>query len=49
MTDIAITKRKESAQPIRSPTSVCGVLLASVGRQRLCTPLRSLLARGDEQ
>jgi hypothetical protein len=28
--------------------SVYAVLLSSVGRQRLCTPLRSLLARGDE-
>jgi hypothetical protein len=28
--------------------SVYAVLLSSVGRQRFCTPLRSVLAGGDE-
>jgi hypothetical protein len=37
-----------AVQP-RGPLSVYAVLLSSVGRQRLCTPLRSLLARGDHQ
>ena len=29
--------------------SIYAVLIASVGRTRFCTPLKSLLARGDEE
>jgi len=45
---LAIAGEQPDVQP-RGPLSVYAVLLSSVGRQRLCTPLRSLLARGDGQ
>ena len=30
-------------------SSIYSVLLASVGRTRFCTPLKSLLTRGDDE
>ncbi|MET4121070.1 hypothetical protein ABIB85_007500 [Bradyrhizobium sp. JR1.5] len=51
-----ISQHRSSARvsPVTTPApnreaSIYTVLLTSVGRTRFCTPLKSLLAKGDEQ